>query len=64
MAVSEARDRFADVVDKVRRTHEPVHLTRHGKPAAVLVDPDDYEPMAAALPRPKTRRPSPPATRP
>jgi len=39
MAVSEARDHLAEVIDSAHRTGEPVYLTRRGRPVAVVVDP-------------------------
>lgn len=43
MAVSEAREHLADVIESATRTGEPVILTRRGKPVAVVVDPDVFE---------------------
>lgn len=43
MAVSEARERLADVIDSARRTGEPVYLTRRGRAVAVVVDPVVFE---------------------
>ena len=47
MAVSEAREKLADAVETART--EPVVLERYGRPAAVLVSPERYEKMLAAL---------------
>jgi len=38
--VGEARERLRDLIDHSRRRREPVHLSRRGKPYAVLVDAD------------------------
>ncbi len=43
IAVSEARERLADVISSVSRSGEPVYLTRRGKAVAVVVDPDVFE---------------------
>jgi prevent-host-death family protein len=43
MAVSEAREQLAHVIDSVSRTGEPVYLTRRGKAVAVVVDPAVFE---------------------
>jgi prevent-host-death family protein len=40
--MADARARLAELVDRVRRTREPVTLTRNGRPAVVLVDPDEW----------------------
>ena len=47
MAVSEAREKLADAVETART--EPVVLERYGRPVAVLVSPERYEEMLAAL---------------
>lgn len=47
--VSEARSRFAELIDKVRRDREPVTVTRNGRPAVVMVDAQEWERAAAAL---------------
>ena len=35
--------RLSEVVDKVEREHERIVLTRNGRPAAVLISPDDLD---------------------
>ena len=40
LSVSEARARWADVVDQARRTQEPVFLTRRGRRVVAVVDAD------------------------
>jgi antitoxin Phd len=49
MTVTTARGRLSEVVDRVRRTHDAIALTRNGRRAAVLVDPEEYDRMVAAL---------------
>lgn len=49
VSVSEARSRFAELIDKVRRDREPVTVTRNGRPAVVMVDVEEWERAAAAL---------------
>ncbi|CAB4954001.1 unannotated protein [freshwater metagenome] len=39
MAVSEAREHQAEVIEGAQRTGEPVYLTRRGRAVAVVVDP-------------------------
>ena len=41
--LSEAKDRLSALVDEADRTHEIVQITRHGRPAAVLMSADDLE---------------------
>lgn len=39
MAVSEAREHLAEVIDSAQRTGKPVYLTRRGRAVAVVIDP-------------------------
>jgi len=43
MAVSEARERLADLIESTRRSGEPVFVTRRGRRVAVILDPELYE---------------------
>ena len=43
LAVSEARDRFADAIEEARRSGEPVYVTRRGRRVAVIIDADAYD---------------------
>jgi antitoxin YefM len=43
------KDRFSEFVDRVEREHERVVVTRNGKPAAVLVSPEDLDSLEATL---------------
>ena len=47
MNISAARDKLPDAVELART--EPVFLERYGHPAAVLVSPERYETLMAAL---------------
>jgi PHD/YefM family antitoxin component YafN of YafNO toxin-antitoxin module len=47
MKVSAARDHLAEAVEKART--EAVFLERYGQPAGVLVSPERYERLVAAL---------------
>ena len=49
MSVSEAKDSLSALVEKVETTHEAVVITRHGKPAAVLISPDDLDALQQTL---------------
>ncbi|WAH99098.1 type II toxin-antitoxin system Phd/YefM family antitoxin [Arthrobacter sp. MMS18-M83] len=44
---NEARTHWAELIDGVRV--EPVHITRRGRPVAVMVDPEFYERAVQAL---------------
>jgi antitoxin Phd len=47
MTISAARQNLPDAVDKART--EPVILERYGRPAAVLISPEHYARLVAAL---------------
>jgi prevent-host-death family protein len=40
-ALRVVKDRFSEYVDRVEREHERVVVTRNGRPAVVLISPDD-----------------------
>ncbi|MGH9167659.1 MAG: type II toxin-antitoxin system Phd/YefM family antitoxin, partial [Acidimicrobiia bacterium] len=41
--MTDAKAHLSDLVDRVLREHERFVVTRNGRPAAVLVNPDDLE---------------------
>lgn len=43
------KDRFSEFVDRVERHHERVVVTRNGRPAAVLISPEDLEALEETL---------------
>lgn len=47
MAVSEAREHLAEVIESAQRSGEPVYLTRRGRAVAVVVDPVVFEKLLA-----------------
>jgi antitoxin YefM len=47
--VGDARDHFSELIGEVERTHERVTVTRHGRPVAVLLSPDDLESLEETL---------------
>lgn len=49
IAVSEARNRFAEIIDDARTSGEPVTVTRRGRPVAVVLAADDYERLIDAV---------------
>lgn len=48
-ALRTVRDRFSEFVDRVEREHERVVVTRNGRPAAVLISPDDLASLEETL---------------
>lgn len=43
MPLSEAKDKLSGLVDEAESTHEMITITRHGRPAAVLMAADDLD---------------------
>jgi antitoxin YefM len=43
------KDRFSEYVDRVERHHERVVVTRNGRPAVVLISPEDLESLEETL---------------
>lgn len=43
VALSDLRENSVTVLDRVRRSEEPLRLTRRGKPAAILWSLDEFE---------------------
>jgi prevent-host-death family protein len=43
------KDRFSDFVDRVEHQHERIVVTRNGRPAAVLISPEDLESLEETL---------------
>jgi len=48
VAVSQARDHLAEVIERSRRSGEPVYVTRRGHRIAVIVDADAYDRVVEA----------------
>jgi antitoxin YefM len=49
LSVSEAKDRLSTLIESVESTHDAIMITRHGKPAAVLISPDDLNSLQETL---------------
>jgi len=48
VAVSQARDHLAEVIERARRSGEPVYVTRRGHRIAVIVDAEEYDRVVEA----------------
>jgi prevent-host-death family protein len=48
MGVEKARSRFSELIDRLP-AGGPFLITKNGDPAAVMVDPEDYDAMVATL---------------
>ena len=49
LPLAEVKKRFSEMVDRVEDRHERVVVTRRGRPAAVLISPDDLESLEETL---------------
>ena len=49
LPLADIKARLSEIVDGVEQRHERVVLTRRGRPAAVLVSPDDLEALEETL---------------
>lgn len=49
LPLAEIKAKLSEVVDRVENRHERVTLTRNGRPAAVLISPDDLEALEDTL---------------
>ena len=48
IAISQARENLAEVIESIQRSGEPIVLTRHGRPVAVLLEHAAFELLMAA----------------
>ena len=49
MPLNQVKNHLSEVVDKVEREHQRVVITKHGRPAAVVVSVDDLESLEQTL---------------
>lgn len=49
LPLAEIKKRLSEIVDGVEGRHDRVVLTRHGRPAAVIVSPDELESLEETL---------------
>ena len=49
LPLAEIKKRLSEIVDGVETRHDRVVLTRHGRPAAVIMSPDDLESLEETL---------------
>lgn len=47
--LGEAKDKLSGLVDEAESTHEIITITKHGRPAAVLISVDDLESLHETL---------------
>ena len=56
VAVSEARNRLAEVIEESRRSGEPISVTRRGQRVAVIIDSDAFDRLVDAADEADDRR--------
>jgi prevent-host-death family protein len=49
LPLSEIKKRLSEIVDGVEQRHDRVVLTRNGRPAAVIMSPEDLESLEETL---------------
>ena len=49
LPLAQIKAHLSEIVDRVEHEHERVVLTRNGRPAAVLISPDDLEAIEETL---------------
>lgn len=49
LPLAEIKARLSEFVDRVEKRHERITLTRNGRPAAVLISPEDLEAIEDTL---------------
>lgn len=49
MALRDVKNHLSEVVDQVERQHNRIVITRHGKPAAVVMSTEDLASLEATL---------------
>ena len=47
--LSEAKEKLSALVDEADTTHEIIQITRHGRPAAVIMSADDLDSLHETL---------------
>jgi prevent-host-death family protein len=49
LPLADVKNRLSEVVDRVASQHDRVTITRNGRPAAVLVSPEDLDSLEETL---------------
>ena len=49
-SIVEARNNFANLIHQVEENRDPVHVTRRGKPVAVILSMDEFARLARQQP--------------
>lgn len=49
LPLAQVKSKFSEMVDRVEHTHDRVVVTRNGRPAAVMISPDDLASLEDTL---------------
>ena len=49
LPLAQVKSRFSEMVDRVEYTHDRIVVTRNGRPAAVMISPDDLASLEDTL---------------
>jgi len=49
LSVSEAKMKLSGLVDAISKTEEEVMITKNGRPAAILINPEEYESLKETM---------------
>jgi prevent-host-death family protein len=49
LPLADVKARFSELADRVEKQHDRIVVTRNGRPAVVLVSPDDLESLEETL---------------
>ena len=49
LPLAQVKSRFSEMVDRVEHTHDRIVVTRNGRPAAVMISPDELASLEDTL---------------
>ena len=49
LPLAEVKAKFSEMIDRVEHTHDRITVTRNGRPAAVIISPDDLAALEDTL---------------
>lgn len=49
MSLADVKNRLSEVVERVERQHDRIVITKHGRPAAVVISVEDLESLEETL---------------
>jgi prevent-host-death family protein len=49
LPLAQVKSKFSEMIDRVEHTHDRIVVTRNGRPAAVMISPDDLASLEDTL---------------